>query len=282
MKRKLSAAIIATAAIFMWAASAGAVDGVIEINQAKVLAAGGFPYLVSAPGSYRLTGNLSVSGSHDAIDVNVTGVTLDLNGFSISGPGTGAGTSGIKVGVSGSGVTVNNGTITSFFFGLLLGTGATATNIHANGDDVGILTGNNSRIEDSVVISNVENGIDCEGSNCTISGNTANSNLNYGITCSSGGCAISHNTANGNGIAGIACNAAGCVISGNTANGNVGGIVVTGASLVIRNTIENNSGNGFAGAVGDGYGENVMSGNGANTAGVAKSMGNNVCSGALC
>ena len=46
-------------------APAGAVDGVIEINQAKALAGGvtpsdtpGFPVSIDTAGSYRLTGNL--------------------------------------------------------------------------------------------------------------------------------------------------------------------------------------------------------------------------------
>jgi len=68
---KLSAAIFfAAAAVLGFAASAGAVDGTIEINQAKVLAAGGFPYLIGTSGSYRLTGNLTVSSNGtDAIEV---------------------------------------------------------------------------------------------------------------------------------------------------------------------------------------------------------------------
>ena len=71
-----------------------AVDGVIEINQAKALAGGvtpgdapGFPVIIDQPGSYRLTGNLTVSGvEDDVIDVRSPNVTIDLNGFAIVGP----------------------------------------------------------------------------------------------------------------------------------------------------------------------------------------------------
>jgi hypothetical protein len=71
--------------------SARAVDGVVELNQAKILASGGFPYTITQPGSYRLTGNLDVSGlpnPHNvtAIIVGARNVTLDLNGFTIRGP----------------------------------------------------------------------------------------------------------------------------------------------------------------------------------------------------
>ena len=40
--------------------TAHAADGVIEINQATVEANDGFPYVISEPGSYILTGHLSV------------------------------------------------------------------------------------------------------------------------------------------------------------------------------------------------------------------------------
>jgi hypothetical protein len=41
------------------------------------------PFIITNSGSYYLTTNLTVS-SGDAIDINVSGVTLDLNGFTIS------------------------------------------------------------------------------------------------------------------------------------------------------------------------------------------------------
>jgi hypothetical protein len=70
---------------------AQAVDGVVEINQAKILSSGGFPYNITQPGSYRLTSNIDVSGQPTpqnvtAITINAHNVTLDLNGFTIQGP----------------------------------------------------------------------------------------------------------------------------------------------------------------------------------------------------
>jgi hypothetical protein len=69
-----------------------AVDGVLLINQSSVMAAGGFPYVISQTGSYKLSGNLimntSQSGNHQgsdlAIGIGASNVTLDLNGFTIS------------------------------------------------------------------------------------------------------------------------------------------------------------------------------------------------------
>jgi len=68
-----------------------AVDGQVLINQSTVMAGGGFPYRISLPGSYKLSGNLTmtttVGGNIGGIDVAIaiasSQVTLDLNGFTI-------------------------------------------------------------------------------------------------------------------------------------------------------------------------------------------------------
>jgi hypothetical protein len=71
------------------AAPALVTDGVIEINQAKVMANSGFPFTIAPPGSYRLTSNPTVTETNkNAINVNNAGnVTIDLNGCGIQGPG---------------------------------------------------------------------------------------------------------------------------------------------------------------------------------------------------
>lgn len=70
-----------------------AVDGVIEINQARALAGGvtpgdaaGFPVDINQSGSYRLTSDLSVDKDATAIQIIANNVAIDLNGFSILGP----------------------------------------------------------------------------------------------------------------------------------------------------------------------------------------------------
>ena len=68
-----------------------AVDGVVLINQSTVAAAGGFPYIISQPGSYKLSGNLTMittqtgnyQGGDIAIAIAQNNVSLDLNGFTI-------------------------------------------------------------------------------------------------------------------------------------------------------------------------------------------------------
>jgi hypothetical protein len=52
----------------------------------KVEGGSGFPFVISQPGSYRLTGNLTVDQNTTAIQIGADNVTLDLNGFAIIGP----------------------------------------------------------------------------------------------------------------------------------------------------------------------------------------------------
>ena len=78
---------IALAPLLMFVSALWAADGVTEINQASVEAAGGFPYVISEPGSYTLSGNLTVPDENtNAIEVEAPDVTVDLNGFAIIGP----------------------------------------------------------------------------------------------------------------------------------------------------------------------------------------------------
>ena len=78
---------IAFAALAMLPACMYAADGQILINQATVNAAGGFPYVISQPGSYKLSGNLIVADKNKtAIEITTNNVTVDLNGFAIIGP----------------------------------------------------------------------------------------------------------------------------------------------------------------------------------------------------
>src|SRR4051812_3821732 len=82
------------AAVLVFAPSALATDGIVLINQVtstSPLALGcgsyGFPIVICQPGSYRLSGNLTVPNANTtAISIQADNVKLDLNGFSIIGP----------------------------------------------------------------------------------------------------------------------------------------------------------------------------------------------------
>lgn len=118
-----------------------AIDGQVLINQSTVMAAGGFPYAITQPGSYKLSGNLTVAAPNtDAIDINVENVTLDLNGFIISGPGNspviGAGIFSSKLNI-----TLKNGTITGFATGVNFAGGALVSDMSATRNTTGFVIG---------------------------------------------------------------------------------------------------------------------------------------------
>ena len=138
-------------------AYAWAVDGQVLINQATVMAAGGFPYKITQPGSYKLTGNLTVPGNADGIQIMAGSVTLDLNGFSITGPVTCSGgqtgsaitcTGTAEVGITNyagpaANITLKNGTVQGFWIGISLA-GGTVVEIQATGNQVNGMTVNNA------------------------------------------------------------------------------------------------------------------------------------------
>ncbi|GGC02495.1 right-handed parallel beta-helix repeat-containing protein [Pseudoduganella buxea] len=92
-------AIFAALALCSCPQRAGAVDGVVVITQARAIAGGvtpgdepGFPVTISQPGSYRLASNLHVTASETgAIVLAADHVEVDLNGFTIFGPGKDSG-----------------------------------------------------------------------------------------------------------------------------------------------------------------------------------------------
>jgi hypothetical protein len=149
--------------------SAWAVDGVVDINQARALAGGvspgdtaGFPVTISQAGSYRLTGNLTVPDANTtAISVAADNVTIDLNGFSILGP-TGAGTGRGVSGVGFSHTTVLHGTVQGV------------------GED-GIRLGSDAHVEGVRAANNGGNGI-LTGSASLVRGNTAENNASFGLS----------------------------------------------------------------------------------------------------
>jgi hypothetical protein len=114
--------IAAAAALLGIAAVAAANDGVVELNQAKIEAAGGFPYTIGHPGSYVLTSNLTVVEKVTALTIAASGVSLDLNGFSIVGSGIGCPGSESAIGVSGTlnQIVIENGIVEGFCFGIML------------------------------------------------------------------------------------------------------------------------------------------------------------------
>ncbi len=209
-------------------------NGVVQINQATVAATGanratnGFPYQITQPGSYQLTGNLVVPAGVDGIDIQSNNVTLDLNGFVISGPGTctGAGTTlscagpdlGLGINSRSVNVTVRNGSVVGFHNGVfLIGQGGLVEEVHAS--------------------FNQGNGIVLY--NGVVRRNTANLNLLGGIVASSS--TVTENVVDFNGGEGLGIEN-GAVFGSNTIQGN-GAAPVVNLGSVSQN---NNACNGVA------------------------------------
>jgi len=100
------------------------------------------PFTIDTPGSYYLTGNLT--STTRGIDITASNVTLDLNGFNVSGTShfvEGIGAEG-EVGSPLVGIEIKNGTITGFENSIELNNvnQSTIKNIRCSGaDEVGIL-----------------------------------------------------------------------------------------------------------------------------------------------
>ena len=181
-----------------------AVDGVVLINQATVTAAGGFPYKITQPGSYRLSGNLVVStAGTDAIDILADGVTIDLNGFTISGPivcsgfpvqcGPSAGVASAIVtienppssGMHANSIVVRNGIVRGFQFGVSLeGKNNTVEEVTATGNTLGGIFVNFALVRRNNASLNGGDGIAASWS--VVTENVANGNNGYGMNLFAG------------------------------------------------------------------------------------------------
>ena len=221
-------------------------------------------------GSYYLTGNLVHSDTTtDAITINVDNITIDLMGYSITGP-----SSGSKSGVYMNGrtnVEIRDGTIQSFgkdgiyevsangkahriinmrllynkHHGTYLsGTSNLIKDCTADGNDGhGIHAGSYSTVSGNIVCNNQSYGIYAsEGS--TVSGNTTYNNEDYGISVSKG-CTVKGNTCSKNGDHGIAADY-GSVVSNNTVyNNTIHGISAASGCMVCGNAAYLNQSNGI-------------------------------------
>jgi parallel beta-helix repeat protein len=185
------------------------------------------PVVIDQPGAYIVTANLGPSPGQPCIYVSANFVTIDLNGFTLTGsPTSGNGIDG--QGPDREAITVLNGTITEFGNGMDLSTVADAEvrGVRAVHNRLfGIAVGGRGRVTDSIASDNGIGGIMVAGAggingNCIVSGNTANENGEDGLEIRiPGQCTVTGNTLNGNDAYGAEINCPSNVI-GNTALGN--------------------------------------------------------------
>jgi hypothetical protein len=123
---RLNSRHLALALLFAgFATNLSAVDGLVLIDQSRALAGTvtpgdtpGFPISITQPGSYRLSGNLTVPSGQSAIVLAAQNISIDLNGFNITTPTqpqAGGATAIVANGVvAPNGLAIRNGRIEGF------------------------------------------------------------------------------------------------------------------------------------------------------------------------
>lgn len=284
----MARAALVACALLLTSTAALASDGVIEINQAKALGgnvtpgdAPGFPVTLSQPGSYLLTGSLTVPANLGGIAVGQiqAGVQIDLGGFEIAGPGTCSGGSGPALTCTGAGasgfgidapvpVRVRNGRVRGFAQGgvRLQSSRNQIENLRVedNAGD-GIFAGKGSVVVQSVAARNFGHGLSVDGAvvdrcsawlnrltgmrNLSSSGSTflgvvAQNNGAQGILAANNS-VVRDSSVTFNTLDGIVAYA-GSLVSDNVSSDNgQAGIAALSTSLVQRNSVLNNGGIGL-------------------------------------
>jgi len=252
------------------------------INQATVQAAGGFPYTIGQPGSYRLSGSL-IAASTGAIDITASNVTLDLNGFTIACVAC-SGVAGISS--NGIAVAIMNGTVDGF-----QGSGGTGIYFQGPAAKVDHMTVNGNTYGVATTA-----GDPTTGEDLTVTESNISSNSMVGVSGQFSNVTVRNSIVSGNGLAGIYVRGglvAGSLITSNglnltISNGFRSGITAYGGILTVtNNTIANNVGWGILAGGGTpivGYGSNTIAGNLTDVSQGAGlySMHNNVCSSGGC
>lgn len=227
------------------------------------------PYSIATAGSYYVTSNLTGVSGNDGINIISGNVSVDLNGFTLTGvSGSGA---GIYVAGTFTNITVRNGTINSWGSdGINAWLGGFPRNmvferltVSANGAR-GIYTEADSTVRDCLCFSNHSDGIYDEGGlisgclarqnggdgiyggrDCSIVACSVVANAMFGIV-SGDGSGISHCTAGGNGTDGIKTGN-GSTVSDCTAESNTNNGIVVADDSTVRDCTS--SRNGYSGIV---------------------------------
>ena len=204
------------------------------------------PFRITTEGAYYLTGNLVVPDGTNGVTIEASHVTLDLNGFTISGGAT----SQQAVVVSGtqSMIAIANGTIRGTSLGIdgpnankiqlqnlrigqtrargaHVGADARISNCQVNECVGGIKTGAGAHITDSQASGNVGNGFEVDGS-ATLKDCTANRNIFNGVQAGNGATLVSVTAHENNGAgisAGTTAKITDCSVSRNKGEGMIFG-----------------------------------------------------------
>lgn len=211
-------------------------------------------YKITQPGSYYFTGNITgVAGKH-GIEIAASGVTLDLNGFSLVGVPAMGNFDGVSVTLAGfDSIAVLNGSVRNWGgAGVDLGTfNASACRIErviaTNNEGHGIHAGSSTTFANCSAGGNADAGI-VAGNGCTFSNCSAISNTGHGVVAGSDA-AVSTCTTNLNGGSGMITNS-GATIMNCSSGSNTGQGMHLGAGGSASNcSVVNNGGNGILGTI---------------------------------
>lgn len=301
------AAVLAMVAVAAIAGSAGADDGVFEINQTCATLSGcfptdsaGFPVTLGS-GRYRLTSDLVVASENDtAIRFTNSDVELDLAGFAISGPVSCTGSSGAALvctpttgtgnGIDRSttnvvGISVRNGTIRGMGSrGISLGEYSFVADVHASSNrGIGIAVGSVSVVRDCVLSRNGSSALNA-GDGTLVLRTTTSSNGGSGLATGDGS-NVRENAAYDNGGDGIQTGIGSLLVSNLSAGNEGDGLQAIGRSSIQRNALRANVGYGLHTVVGltpSAYRYNTFFQNTLGSASDSVSLGANDCDGNAC
>lgn len=205
------------------------------------------PFSINAPGSYYLTGNLTGGSGTNGITISSSSVTLDLNGFTLSG--VAGSTNGIYVvPVASTNITIRNGTVanwgkTGIYAPLAKSSQFVDLRVSGNGFG-GIIGGVGNNFVRCVASGNQLAGLFAD-SGSTFQDCTASYNYGDGLELNNGGEAVNHCTFTGNSGNGFTSGGWGfvndCTATLNGSDGFNGG---RGARFVNCHSTQN-SGDGF-------------------------------------
>ena len=242
------------------------------------------PYTVTNAGAYYLTTNLSASGAVSGILINTNNVTVDLCGFAMRGVAS-SGT-GITVNDNVSNVTLVNGTISGWQYGVF--SGFPTKNIHlrdiqASGNSqVGIYLGNSGFLESCTALTNGPvGGISVGGADSIIRNCIASANAGDGISVRGAGrvegCVAAENSGVGLRLSGNMIVAQHCNLYGNASDG-----VYTADDDTVRDCVSGgNKGHGIRASFGCLVAGCSVMGNTSNgiVAGARSEVRDNICYG---
>lgn len=202
------------------------------------------PFTIDEPGSYVLTGNITAVPDQHAIIIASDNVTLDLNGFALTGLPD-ALSAIADDDTDRTNITIINGTITGWgAHGIALDdadnariTGTTASD---NGG-TGIALGNNAIVERCTASNNAD-GIAIDSG--VIRDCLANANAQNGLSVASRG-TVTRCNATANGISGITTQSRSSIRNNHTTSNAQAGILVTGSFNMVQDNTSSFDGIGI-------------------------------------